>query len=142
MSGRLAHSGRSHGVIVGCPRADGRWLFIRRGPRAAAARGRVCLPGGMVEAGEAQRDAAVREMAEELGTAVEPVRCVWRFDFPDRPLSLWGWLGRLLGEPVVADPGEVAEILWLREDEAAAHPDGVANNPRVMAALSKAVTDR
>ena len=45
---------------------DGRLLLVQRGPERSGA-GRWALPGGRVEAGEAVRDAVVRELAEETG---------------------------------------------------------------------------
>ena len=50
-----------HGVIVACYRNDGRWLLIRRSAHVQAP-GRVCFPGGWVEANESQEEAVVREM--------------------------------------------------------------------------------
>ncbi|MBB3661847.1 MULTISPECIES: NUDIX hydrolase [Prauserella salsuginis group] len=49
--------------------AAGRLLLIRRANHPA--RGRWSLPGGRVEAGETDRAAVVRELAEETGLAVE-----------------------------------------------------------------------
>ena len=77
------------------------------------------FPGGKVEVGETPEDAAVREIAEELGCEV----------------SITGWLGPTVpirdglelrvatavlrdGEPV-STPGEHDEIRWLRPAELA-----------------------
>ena len=48
---------------------DGRVLLIRRGQPPQM--GQWSLPGGVVECGEALRDAVVREAREETGLAVE-----------------------------------------------------------------------
>ncbi len=48
------------------PRPDGRVAFVEIGPER-----RLDLPGGGVEAGEAARDAAVRETLEEAGLHVQ-----------------------------------------------------------------------
>ena len=43
--------------------------------------------------------------------------------YPDRPLTLWGWLGELQTFDPTPDPNEVSEILWLSFEEIAADPD-------------------
>lgn len=129
----LQPDGRLHGVVIACRRGD-RWLCIRRSANVAAPL-RVCFPGGAVEVGESQPDAVVREMREELGAVVEPTAQVWRWDKPDGPLTLWGWTAQLAPGPLLADPLEVAEILWLTADEAAGHPDGLPTNPLFVASL-------
>ncbi|MFP5371127.1 MAG: NUDIX hydrolase [Actinomycetes bacterium] len=52
-------------------------------------------PGGAVEPGEAVRQAAVRELAEEIGLAVDPAAL-------EGPVWLRRAVGPLLGEPVDA----------------------------------------
>lgn len=49
--------------------AEGRLLLVRRANEPA--RGRWSLPGGRVEPGETDREAVVREVAEETGLVVE-----------------------------------------------------------------------
>jgi 8-oxo-dGTP diphosphatase len=51
---------------------QGRLLLIRRGHAPSA--GLWSVPGGRMEAGESQEQAVVRELAEETGLAVHPVR--------------------------------------------------------------------
>ena len=51
---------------------QGRLLLIRRGHAPSA--GLWSVPGGRMEAGETQEQAVVRELAEETGLAVRPVR--------------------------------------------------------------------
>jgi len=121
--------GRVHGVVVAIQRGDGRWLLIRRSANLAIAPGKVCFPGGTVELGEAQHDAVIRESQEELGVDVRPVTPCWRHDFLDKPLTLFGWTAEMADHQVIRpDPGEVAEILWLNDEEAVAHPDAIATN--------------
>lgn len=128
--------GRVHGVVVACRRADGRWLHIRRGLGIEAAPGKVCFPGGAIEVGETPRAAVVRELREELGVTVEPVRPVWRHIYADKPLLLSCWLGRLGSFELQPDPVEVAETLWLTAEQAAMHPDRLPHHDEIVAALS------
>lgn len=130
--------GRLHGVIVGCQREDGRWLLIRRSASVAAPL-TVAFPGGAVECGEPRGAAAVRELREELGVAPELVQLAWRHDAVDRPLTLWGYLGRLDHHAVAPDAQEVAEVLYLTPAEIAAHPDTLPGCEAFAAALEAAL---
>jgi len=134
----LQSDGHLHGVVVACQRADGRWLMIRRSDGVPAPL-KVCFPGGALDEGEDQETTLVREMQEELGAVVEPVRCIWHYRWPDRPLTLWGWLAELKSTTLIPSPDEVHEILWLSEAEALRHPDVLPNTDVFLAALRQAV---
>src|SRR4051794_37894104 len=98
--------GRVHGVVFGCRRAsDGRFLMVRRS-RHVILPGKVCFPGGGVCLGETQADACVREAMEELGVSLTPIQPVWRHEFADRPLILFGWLASLEDDAFRPDPLE------------------------------------
>jgi 8-oxo-dGTP diphosphatase len=114
--------GHLHGVIVGCQRDDGRWLLIRRSATVAAPL-KVCFPGGGIDGEESQAQAVSREMLEEVGARVEPLNCVWKFDWPENSVTLWGWYAELTSSDLEANPEEVAEILWLTPQEIRDHPD-------------------
>lgn len=114
--------GRVHGCIVATRNADGKWLLIRRAKGVPMAGG-ICFPGGAIEQGESHQQAGVREIREETGLDVTLIKEVWHFEYPDRPLTLWGWLGVLTRFDPKPDPNEVSEILWLSFDEIAANQD-------------------
>jgi 8-oxo-dGTP pyrophosphatase MutT (NUDIX family) len=135
MSRPRQSDGRVHGVVVACRREDGRWLCIRRS-RTVAAPLKVCFPGGGLETNESQESAVVREMQEELGITVQPLRCVWRWDSPTTDLTLWGWIAERPPAQVRPDPNEVAEVLWLTADEVAGHVDAMPTNRSFVAALT------
>jgi 8-oxo-dGTP pyrophosphatase MutT (NUDIX family) len=141
MTRPIQSDGRLHGVVVGCRGHDGRWLMIRRS-RAVAAPLRVCFPGGAVEVGESLRDAAVRELREELALDIQPIRRVWRHDFDDQPLTLWGWLAEMDGRTPRPDPDEVDEVLWLTDRQLDEHPDVLPYTDLFHAALLDAEAGR
>lgn len=134
--------GFGYGIVVACRRADGRWLCIRRSEFVRAPL-KVCFPGGMIEAGETPPEAAVREMFEELGVNVRPVRHVWTCDVPERHVRLLGWLAELPPDaPLQPHASEVAEVLWLTGRQVAEHPDGLETNRQFVKALESGGIDR
>jgi 8-oxo-dGTP pyrophosphatase MutT (NUDIX family) len=121
------------GVVICCRREDGRWLLIRRAKGVQRAPLKVGFPGGEVHESEDPADAVRRESFEELGLAVQPIRCVWVHDMP--PWHLMGWLGQLPAGALKPNPEEVAELLWLDEAEARVHPDGLPTLASIFDAL-------
>src|SRR6266704_2125102 len=105
--------GRVHGVAVAVRRDDGKWLMVRRSKNVGSPL-KVCFPGGTVEPEESQEEAVVREMKEELGVKVRPLKRVWRYEFPDKPLTLFGWIAELEdGSEMSANEDEIAEVFWM-----------------------------
>jgi 8-oxo-dGTP pyrophosphatase MutT (NUDIX family) len=107
---------------------QGRLLAIRRSLEVSAP-GAVCFPGGGIEPDESEHDALVRELQEELGIEVRPLRALWQ------STTRWGvhlnwWLAERvepLGE-LQPHPAEVAEAFWLTPDEMAAYHDLLSSN--------------
>jgi 8-oxo-dGTP diphosphatase len=97
--------------------------------------GKVCFPGGAMESGETQEGACIREAREELGLAIRPLQLVWRHEFADRPITLFGWRAEAEESAIVPDPREVEEILWLTPAEGSSHPDGLPTNQDFIRAL-------
>lgn len=102
------------GVVGVLPRDD-RLLVIRRAAHILAG-GAWCFPGGAIEPGESPADAVVREMEEEVGLAIRPLRELWQCTLDDGRLLLHWWLVA----PATPDhynlrlnPAEVAEAQWL-----------------------------
>ena len=80
------------------------------------------LPGGKLEPGESAAEAAVREVAEEVGLHITAIRPLGHYlaDAANEP----GWLvdstvftADLSGDPAAA--GEIAELRWLDPQDAA-----------------------
>jgi 8-oxo-dGTP diphosphatase len=137
MGRALQKDGRVHAVVAACQDEQGRWLCIRRS-RYVAAPLKVCFPGGGIEAGESQEAAVIREMREELGIAVKPMQCVWKWESPSSELTLWGWIAERQQTEITFDPQEVAEVLWLSGQQAIEHPDAMPTNRSFVAALEAA----
>jgi len=93
---------------------DGRVLAARR-TRPSEAAGRWELPGGKVEDGEAADEALVREIAEELGCAVEVERWLdGAVEIGPRHRLLVAVVRLVEGEP---QPHEHDLVRWLGPDE-------------------------
>ncbi len=121
------HSGRIDCVGVVCFRGES-VLLIRRGqaPRA----GEWSLPGGRIEPGESERDAALRELREETGVEAElgAKVAVIDADFEGFSYRLHDYAADWIsGEPVGADDAleaafvEIARIgalgMWGKTEE-------------------------
>ncbi len=104
--------------VVAVIERDGRLLAIRRAAGVLAG-GCWCLPGGAIEPGETQAEALAREVREEVGLEVQPVREIWRWLRPDGRLRLYWWLAHLPDDAPEPTPAasEVAEIRWVRREE-------------------------
>ena len=126
--------GHLHGVIVGCRRADSCWLLIRRSATVASPL-KLCFPGGGVDGDELEHQTARREMLEELGVEITPLRRVWQQSWPEKKLTLFGWYAELLSDNLQPDPAEVAEVLWLTEPQILAHRDALPGCAEFLSAL-------
>ena len=133
----LQPDGRVHGVAVAVRRDDGKWLMVRRS-RNVGSPLKVCFPGGTVEAGESQEEAVVREMREELGLKVRPVKQVWKHEFPDKALTLFGWIAQVEnGSQMQVNEDEIAEVFWMDAAEGISHLDGMPTNRHFIACLEQ-----
>jgi len=82
------------------------------------------LPGGAVELGETTKEAVIREVREETGLEVEPIKFITIFDSISRDKNdkvryhyvLCEYLCRLLGGHLRAS-SDVQEAMWIRLDE-------------------------
>jgi 8-oxo-dGTP diphosphatase len=130
---RVDYRPNRHGAVAVILR-EGRFLVIRRSQRVVAP-GMYCFPGGGIESEESEPQALVREIREELGVVVQPIRCVWRSVTPWKVRLAW-WLSRL--EPAVQltpDQLEVESVHWFTPNEMAKLPDLLASNHHFLEAL-------
>lgn len=87
-------------------------MVIERSKKVRAG-GKICFPGGSVELGETVEQAVVRELMEELGIDVEPVRELWQCTIRSGTRLHW-WLVEL--DPtagVFPNTDEVDSYAWL-----------------------------
>lgn len=114
--------------------ADGAVLAVRFGGNSREPRPFYRPPGGGVEFGERSEAAAVREVMEELGCAVEPLRLLgvaenhFVFDGVRGHEVVFNWLVRFADASryeipefaVVEDNGERSVAHWVQLDDLAA----------------------
>ena len=100
-----------NGAVVSVIFDGARFLTIKRS-QLVKAPGAIGFAGGGVELDESQADAIVREMQEELGLTVTPVKCVWSC-FTARGVELNFWqVGLASGQSIKIDPEEVEFYAW------------------------------
>ena len=97
-------------AVVAVVVQDGRLLVIRRSQNVRAP-GALCFPGGAMEPGESEEETLLREMQEEVGLAVRPVRLLHVSTTPWHVEIRW-WLAAADELKFVLHPGEVESIHW------------------------------
>lgn len=130
---------RRSGVVAVVVR-EGRFLVIRRSDEVVAP-GMICFPGGGIEGEESEEETLVREIREELGVAITPVRRVWRSVTPWNVELAW-WLSRIdNGQPVRPNPAEVASAHWHSVEEMRRLPNLLESNHHFLDALESGEID-
>ena len=102
-------------VVAGMVVRDGSVLLARRGAGMDLA-GCWEFPGGKLEPGEGPAEALVRELDEELGIRVRPLRALGTSELVrgERRIRLEGWLAELVhGEP---EAREHDALCWSRPE--------------------------
>jgi 8-oxo-dGTP diphosphatase len=104
-----------------------RFLVIRRSMHVRAP-GMHCFPGGAIEPGESEAEAACREMREELSLVASARRLLWRNVTPWGVELAW-WMVEIepTAEPV-ANPLEVDSFQWLTAAEIRRLPQLLPSN--------------
>lgn len=104
-------------AVVVLVRRGGRYLFIERGPGESFS-GYWCPVGGEIEPGESHAQAIAREVREEVGVEVRPLRSLGQGTSRSGTFRLHYYLAELVaGEPHVASE-EVAALRWVTLAEA------------------------
>jgi (d)CTP diphosphatase len=114
---------------------DDRLLVIRRAAGVVAP-GAYCFPGGGIEAGESEQHALIREIEEELGVSVRPLRRVWQ-SVTAWQVELFWWLAELPDDAqLVPNPAEVESIHWVPAAELSGWPGLLASNDDFLRSLA------
>jgi 8-oxo-dGTP diphosphatase len=123
------------GVVAVIVKED-RLLVIRRSQQVVAP-GAFCFPGGAIESGESEPAALVREIEEELGVCVRPLRPLWQSVTPWNVHLTW-WLADAPSPECVWMPNaaEVESIHWLTPAEIQALPALLESNHQFLRALA------
>jgi 8-oxo-dGTP diphosphatase len=113
-------------VVAGGPGGGGDILMIRRG--GDPFRGMLALPGGFVDVGETVEQAAVRELREETGIAIDAADLALAGVYSQPGRDPRGWTVSVLfridvGDRLDARQGDdAAAVEWVSVADALAHP--------------------
>jgi 8-oxo-dGTP pyrophosphatase MutT (NUDIX family) len=122
------------GVVAVIVEED-RLLVIRRSQHVVAP-GAYCFPGGAIEGGESEAEALIREIQEELGVCIRPLRPLWQSITPWNVHLTW-WLAAVDGSCVWSpNPDEVESVHWLTPDEIQALTGLLQSNHDFLRALA------
>lgn len=117
--GQALQAGEYHLVVhLWIPDDDGRYLIQRRAEHLAWIPGKWATTGGSALAGEGSRDAALRELHEELGIAADPtlMRRIARLCRNDNVVDLWQVAGVNAHTRVTLND-EVCAVQWVTPEE-------------------------
>jgi 8-oxo-dGTP diphosphatase len=117
-----------------------RMLVIRRSQHVVAP-GAYCFPGGGIERDESAELAVVREVAEELGVAMRPIREIWTSVSPWGVELTW-WIGQLDPQSVCTPcAAEVESFEWMTAAQMAELPGLLESNRHFLEALRRGDID-
>jgi NADH pyrophosphatase NudC (nudix superfamily) len=103
-------------AIVAIVTSGNKVLLIWRGPSVPDA-GYWAPLSGKIEPEESQEAAVVREVREEVGLTVQPLRKVWENVAASGSHTLHWWLAAYVGGELTLDRREVSDACWVTVDE-------------------------
>src|SRR5438552_1429584 len=93
-------------------KSGGRWSFVMHGPDGPDP-GYWAPPSGKIESGEGQEAAVIREVKEELGVTIRPVRKVWECISAGAAHTLHWWLADAEDRELRPDRREASDARWV-----------------------------
>jgi 8-oxo-dGTP diphosphatase len=103
-------------VALGIVLHDGSVLVVKKRVQDGAMDWR--FPGGVVESGESEADAAVREVLEETGVRCSPVRKLGERVHPDTGQIVAYWLCHYQqGTAALEEPEKFSEVAWMHPED-------------------------
>lgn len=99
--------------IVAVIEKAGRFLVGKRSAHKKSAPGYWCPITGKIEDGETEEQAVIREVFEETGLRVQPVKKIAEFDTRDKSARLHWWVVQVVGAQEVVRNHEHSEIRWV-----------------------------
>ncbi len=124
---------RRYGAIGVAVKGD-KFLVIQRAEHIRAG-GKYCFPGGTIEEGETPKETVVRELYEELGIEVKPIREIWTsITYWNVHLTFWH-VELSPGCKIRLDPNEVQWAGWLTMEEMKANPKMLRSNDGILEAI-------
>jgi 8-oxo-dGTP diphosphatase len=116
MANEQMHSKTLPEAIVAVVTKKSDVLIILRGANVPYA-GYWAPPSGKIEHGEPQAEALVREVREEIGLTVKPIRKVWENFSPNGSHRLHWWLAEWQAGDFKLDKRDVADALWISVED-------------------------
>jgi len=99
---------------------DGKALIAKREDGDSFLPGYWEQVGGKADPGETQEQAIVREVQEEAGLIIEPVRSYNEYEFTHREKGLmceYAYICKVVGEPTVSLSEEHTDYKWVNPEE-------------------------
>lgn len=107
---------------------EGKLLVIKRALTVRAP-GKLCFPGGHIEAGEHAAEAIVRELREELGVRAIAIAPLWVSTAPSG--CQLHWIECRIDQAELSlrpNPSEVHSVKWMTVEQLAEHPEVLSSN--------------
>jgi len=120
-------------AVVAIIREGDKYLCIKRAADILAG-GQICFPGGGIEPGETEEEAVIREIQEEVGLAIKPLRKVFESVTPWNVHVSW-YTVELLSHDITPDSAEVEWCRWMTMEEFKRSPEILVSNVQFLEAL-------
>jgi 8-oxo-dGTP diphosphatase/(d)CTP diphosphatase len=104
-------------VVMAIIEKDGKYLMGKRSEKETTAPGIWATIGGGVQKGESFEDAVVREVKEEVGLTIKPLRLITSFDAAEKTCVLHWWQVEIVEGMAQICDDEHDELGWFSPAE-------------------------